>query len=133
MEEEVERWSKQAKADLKSAKNSLKRGSKMRKKNAIIRELGKFKGKLSSDIPLRKMILFGSMATGRAHKDSDIDLILVSDKFRGKKSFRRSIGFYKYWDLDYPVDFLCYTPEEFNKLKNQISIVREAIRKGIEI
>ena len=79
------------------------------------------------------MILFGSMATGRAHKDSDIDLILVSDKFRGKKSFRRSIGFYKYWDLDYPVDFLCYTPEEFNKLKNQISIVREAVRKGIEI
>jgi len=105
----------------------------MRKKNAIIRELSKFKGRLSSDIPLRKMILFGSMATGRAHKDSDIDLILVSDKFRGKKSFRRSIGFYKYWDLDYPVDFLCYTPEEFNKLKNQISIVREAVRKGIEI
>ena len=116
MKEEIKRWSKQANADI-----------------GLIKELAKFKRKLSSDIPLSKMILFGSTATGRAHRDSDIDLILVSEKFRGQKSFKRSIGFYKYWDLDYPVDFLCYTPEEFNKLKRQITIVSEAARKGIEI
>ena len=40
---------------------------------------------------------------------------------------------YDYWNLNYPVDFLCYTPKEFNKLKNQITIVREAVRDGIEI
>ncbi len=28
-----------------------------------------------------KVLLFGSMATGHAHEDSDIDLLLVSDKF----------------------------------------------------
>ena len=105
----------------------------MRKKNAIVGELNKFKKQLSLNIPIKKMILFGSLAKGRYHKDSDIDLIIVSDKFRGKKSFKRSIGFYKYWDSDYPVDFLCYTPEEFNKLKRQITIVREAVREGIEI
>ena len=40
---------------------------------------------------------------------------------------------YDYWSLKYPVDFLCYTPEEFNKLKKQITIVREAVENGIEI
>lgn len=105
----------------------------MHKRDNLINELSEFKKNLSADMPLKKMILFGSMATGRTHKDSDIDLILVSHKFRGKKSFKRSIGFYKYWNLDYPVDFLCYTPEEFDKLKKQVTIVREAVKKGVEI
>jgi hypothetical protein len=40
---------------------------------------------------------------------------------------------YDFWDLNYPVDFLCYTPEEFNKLKKEVSIVSEALKEGIEI
>ena len=105
----------------------------MHKKNGLIEELNLFKKKLSVKVPIDRMILFGSIAKGKGHKDSDIDLIMVSHKFRGKKSFKRSLGFYKHWNLDYPVDFLCYTPEEFNKLKKQITIVREAVKKGIEI
>jgi len=33
----------------------------------------------------------------------------------------------------YPVDFLCYTPEEFEKLRKRISIVSVALKTGIEI
>jgi len=40
---------------------------------------------------------------------------------------------YDYWELDLPVDFLCYTPKEFDKLKNKITIVKEAVENGIEI
>ncbi len=102
-----------------------------RKKN--IDQLKEFKEEVSKDIKLNKMILFGSRATGKATRYSDFDLILVSPSFRRKKSFQRGIGLYKHWHLDYPVDFLCYTPEEFNKLKKQITIVREAVKEGIEI
>ena len=105
----------------------------MHKKNDIIVRLNQFKKVLSMSIPIDKMILFGSIAKEKAHRDSDIDLIIVSQKFRRKKSFKRSLGFYKYWNIDYPVDFLCYTPEEFNKLKKQVTIVREAVKEGIEI
>jgi hypothetical protein len=31
------------------------------------------------------------------------------------------------------VDFICYTPEEFEKLKKEVSIVSEAFKEGIEI
>jgi hypothetical protein len=37
------------------------------------------------------------------------------------------------WTMDYPVDFLCYTPEEFEEKRSEISIVRHAINEGIAI
>jgi len=102
-------------------------------KKEHINNLKEFKKKLSKLISINKMILFGSRAYGTPKEWSDFDLMIVSTDFRKKVSFRRSLGFYKYWDLDYPVDFLCYTPEEFNKLKKQITIVKEAVKRGIEI
>ncbi|MBI4147276.1 nucleotidyltransferase domain-containing protein [Candidatus Woesearchaeota archaeon] len=102
-----------------------------RRKN--IDKLKDFKKAVSKEIKLNKMILFGSRAKGKPTRYSDFDLILVSPSFRRKKSFNRPIGLHKYWHLDYPVDFLCYTPREFNRLKKQITIVREAVKEGIEI
>ena len=95
--------------------------------------LKKFKEELSNNVPIEKMILFGSRAYGKPHRWSDFDLIIVSKKFRNLDTLKRSLGFYDYWKLNYPVDFLCYTPEEFNKLKKQVTIVREAVKEGIEI
>jgi predicted nucleotidyltransferase len=92
-----------------------------------------FKEKLSKKIPIKKMILFGSRANGKVHEWSDFDIIIVSDKFKDKKSFKRGIGFYNYWKENYPVDFLCYTPEEFENLKKKITIVKTAVEEGIEI
>lgn len=102
-------------------------------KTAIVKQLKNYKNSLSKGVPINKIILFGSMAKGSFHTDSDIDLIVVSPKFRGLNFFQRGAKMYDYWDLNYPVDFLCYTPEEFNKLKKQITILREAVENGIEI
>lgn len=93
----------------------------------------RFKKRLSDKISVKKLILFGSRAKGKIHKWSDFDIVVVSDNFKGKKSFERGIGFYNYWEENYPVDFLCLTPNEFDKLKNRVTIVREAVKEGIEI
>ncbi|MBI3035899.1 nucleotidyltransferase domain-containing protein [Candidatus Woesearchaeota archaeon] len=100
-----------------------------KKKSKLINELKKFKRQNN----IEKMYLFGSRVSGRTHKWSDVDLIVVSKIFRGKNITNRSSDLYMKWDLNYPVDFLCYAPEEFNKLKKQITIVREAIINGVEI
>ncbi len=109
----------------------------MDKGKNVIKAITKFKQNISKKIDIQKIILFGSYARGDYTKNSDIDLIIVSSNFKRKKFVKRSWGFYKFWHLDpeikYPVDFLCYTPEEFKKLKKQVSIVSEAIREGIEI
>jgi len=105
----------------------------MDNKKNIIKKLHKFRKKLKEKLQIEKIIFFGSRTNGKFNEDSDIDLIIVSKDFKGKKFRSRAIGFYDYWDLDYPVDFLCYTPEEFNRLKKQITIVKEAVREGIKI
>ena len=105
----------------------------MAKKENIKKELKEFKKKLSNRIKIDRMIFFGSLAKGRGHKYSDVDLVIISPQFRGKEFRDRSLGFYKYWNLNLPFDFLCYTPAEFNKLKKQITIVREAVKEGIVI
>lgn len=79
------------------------------------------------------MILFGSRARGRAHQDSDVDLLLVSERFRRKGAIERAYPLYLKWGLDYPVDFLCYTPEEFRELLKRPSLVRVALDEGITI
>ena len=102
-------------------------------KNKIIDDLKKFKEKISKDYEIEKFIFFGSRSVGKPNKDSDVDIMLVSRNFNGKSVLKRSPELYLKWDLEYSVDFLCYTPEEFDNLRNKITIVREAARKGIEI
>lgn len=82
---------------------------------------------------VERAILFGSFARGEAKEDSDLDLILVSREFEGKSALKRAVPFYINWDLGYPVDFICYTPGEFEDLKKKVSLVREALEEGIEI
>ena len=105
----------------------------MDKRQGLVRRLKNFKELVNNEIPIQKILLFGSFARGKTHKWSDVDLIIVSSKFYGEKTYKRARRLYDYWNLNYPVDFLCYTPEEFNKLKKQVTIVREAVNKGIEI
>jgi len=105
----------------------------MGEKINIAAALSEFKDKLSKKIKVQKMILFGSYATGNYTKDSDIDLLIVSPDFNDKRFTKRSIGFYKHWSLDLPVDYICYTPSEFDKLKKRISLVSTALKEGIVI
>ena len=98
----------------------------------LIKKLKEFKQRIEKKYDIDLIILFGSRVKGKIRENSDVDLIIVG-RFKGKNSLKRAPDLHLEWDLDLPVDFLCYTPEEFNKLKKQISIVREAVKNGIEI
>ena len=98
-----------------------------------LKKLSEFKRLLGKKLDINHMVLFGSRARGNFREDSDFDLIVVSDAFEGKKSFRRAIGFYEYWNIDSPVDFICLTNEELEKKKNEIGIIRQALKEGVVI
>ena len=101
-----------------------------RKSISLIKE---FIDKLKKDYKVEKIVFFGSRATGKAHKDSDIDLIIVSDDFNGMNRIERGARMYDYWPWLIPVDFLCYTSKEFNILQKRVSIVKEALNEGIVV
>ena len=66
------------------------------------------------------------------YRDVD-EVVRVLDESVGVKKVRRAVALYDYWTYKYPVDFLCYTPEEFDKLKGRVGIVSQAVKEGIEI
>ena len=88
---------------------------------------------LKSKFNPTSVIVFGSRARGEGGEHSDIDVVVVSESFRGIPFLKRMPallrlikGFGKH------IDFLCYTEEEFERIKVTSSIVRDAVREGIE-
>ena len=105
----------------------------MDKRTSLKKELNGFVKKISVKYSLEQMYLFGSRARGRAKKWSDVDLLLVSKAFQGKKSLKRAPPLNMAWDLEYPVDFICLTPKEFEAKKKEFGIVQEVLKHGIRL
>ena len=67
---------------------------------AISRELSLFISRVTADLPIRQIILFGSFAKNNGRYDSDIDLLMVGDfKINAIKDPTR-ILYDKYHDLE---------------------------------
>lgn len=84
-------------------------------------------------IRIERAILFGSRARGEAGPHSDVDLMLVSPSFEGKTLSQRAAPLHLAWDLDVPVDFVCYAPSESERLRRRVSLVRVALEEGVEV
>jgi predicted nucleotidyltransferase len=79
------------------------------------------------------LILFGSRAEGRATVDSDYDFVAVSPDFAGLPFLKRLSDLYELWHADVGVDVPCYTPAEFEALRCEPTIVRDAAEPGVAL
>ena len=83
-------------------------------------------------LTISKIILFGSRAKGGATAESDIDIVIVSDDFRGKDIFKR-VELIKKAEVStikkfiVPIDIVLLTPEE---LENRSSLIAGYARAG---
>lgn len=93
----------------------------------------KFAEKLREQFPDAEIFLFGSRARGENLFESDFDFIIVSDFFKDINFYKRIPLIYDIWDEEYDIEPLCYTRKEFEKKKNQLSIVNEALKDSITI
>ena len=77
----------------------------------------------------QKLILFGSLVSGRVEETSDIDLVIIKET---NKKFTDRIG--EVIEICQPkmaADLIVYTPKEFlNLQKSEDFIKREIIDKG---
>ncbi|MDR3109490.1 MAG: nucleotidyltransferase domain-containing protein [Planctomycetaceae bacterium] len=78
----------------------------------------------SSELPLAKIVLFGSYAAGIANKDSDIDLMIIVDNDDEMKSHAEDMQRYlSLWRLirsinyEYAIDMKVYSHKEFERAK----------------
>lgn len=103
-------------------------------KPEIIELVRDFKEKAQKKYKIQKIILFGSQATGDTKQWSDIDLLIVSDKSKKRADFMSKL--FAEWHLVqkriHPVDFVCFTKEEFDRLSKHVTIVKQALEEGLE-
>jgi predicted nucleotidyltransferase len=88
---------------------------------------------LLSECKAEKVIVFGSRAAGKPTVESDIDVVVISDYFDSIPILKRMPLLLKKFPFPKHVDYICYTPEEFEKLKTSSTIIIEALEYGLRI
>ena len=98
-------------------------------KNAVLDIIVIFKDALESQgIHVKKIILFGSFATGTFNEESDIDLVIISDDFTGKDYWKRiDILSEAIYEVFKPIEAIAMTPEEW---ENRESVIVDYAEHG---
>ncbi|MDZ7292884.1 MAG: nucleotidyltransferase domain-containing protein [candidate division KSB1 bacterium] len=76
-----------------------------------------------------KVLIFGSRIKGAATPDSDLDVIIVSDHFTKIPFIKRMALLLTKARFPKHVDYLCYTPEEFERIQISSAIIQQALQE----
>lgn len=85
------------------------------------------------NIGAEEAILFGSRARGDALETSDVDIIIIDDKFADMPFPRQLIYLSRHWTLSYFLEALPYTHAEFERLSKTRGVIVDALKNGIRI
>ncbi len=81
-------------------------------------------------LPIQSAWLYGSYAKGNPHEWSDIDLCIVSKKFRDPYKAMQYLWLKRIEDIGLTIEPVGYTPKDF---KEGSSLISEIKKYGIEI
>ncbi len=105
-------------------------------KKKVLEVIENYRQNLEGKIKVEKIILFGSNAQDKAHRDSDIDLIIISPQFKKMDFIKRLILLSKLrrgMKKTAPMDIFGYTSKEFEKLSKGSIVLGEAKKEGVVI
>ena len=95
----------------------------------FINSVSTFRTHSITRMKVEKAYLFGSYARGKAHKESDIDLAIVSSSFSGN-SFSENVALGKLTlGINTRIEPIGFTPKDFDELM----FAKEIKKIGIEI
>jgi len=111
------------------AKMELDTATATRRKEALEGELHRIVATLVEEYKPEKVILFGSLATGRIHEWSDIDLLIVKET--GTRRLYRRAEALKGIERNVPIDLIILTPEEVRLLCDEKALfIKYVLEKG---
>ena len=99
------------------------------RKEALEEELRRIIAILVEKYQPEKIILFGSLATGRIHEWSDIDLLIIKET-KTKRFYRRAQAL-RGIKRNVPIDAIILTPNEVRFLSHEGSLfIKDILEKG---
>jgi uncharacterized protein len=85
----------------------------------------------SRGFPIRRVVLYGSVAQGTAGDESDIDIAVVADPFGSSQTEEGGDILLASKDIDLRIETVCLHPEDFSA--PFFTLAREIERTGIEV
>jgi predicted nucleotidyltransferase len=99
-------------------------------KRLIVDIVAKYADAVNKEIKVDKIILYGSYSKGNPHKDSDIDVAVISPDFTGDKIEDRLHLMKCRWNIDLRIEPMPFRPEDFVP---DDPFVKEIMETGIEV
>ncbi|MEM4444117.1 MAG: nucleotidyltransferase domain-containing protein [Thermofilum sp.] len=97
------------------------------------RELLAFLKRLRDELDVSEVYLFGSRVYGTPLADSDLDMVVVSEKFKERSFIENMELLSRLWDGSFTLEMFPYTPEQLEKYKGGKVVVTEALEKGVKL
>jgi len=91
--------------------------SKMAQKipQAVTKAIKDYIDVIRQDMPVEKVIIYGSHARGAAKFDSDIDIAVISNRFGKNPQKEGQYLFRKLWEVEHSnIEPIGYSPEDFD-------------------
>lgn len=82
---------------------------------------------------VRHAIFFGSRERGDARPHSDVNLILLDERFRGQRLSKLLQELQRHWKIDFQPEMLPVSPEEFEEMREWNPLAREAAERGLHL
>lgn len=102
----------------------------------VRRALSEFTSRLlGKGLRVNSVILIGSRARGDWLKESDVDILVISDDFTGLKFYEREELISKEWDYLLPLEPWCYTRSEMEEAitsRPRIDVI-DALEYGVVV
>ena len=102
----------------------------MKKDNIILNFKKNILPRIIKEYNPKEVIIFGSRIKGTSTLNSDLDVIIVSKSFQDTPFIERMPLLLKKFDFPRHLDYICYTPEEFERMKDTSSLIIDALEYG---
>ena len=97
------------------------------------KELVKLLKKLKDELKVEEVHIFGSRVYGTPLKESDIDILIVSEEFKNKSFIENMIRVNMLLDGNLDIEIFPYTREDIIRYKGKKVVITEALEKGLKI
>jgi predicted nucleotidyltransferase len=108
-------------------KMAIRLGLAEKRKEVLQKELERILP-LIINLGVKKIILFGSLSSGKVHRSSDIDLLIVRES--NQRFLDRLDDLYRTIKPNYGIDFFVYNPEEFEEMSLTNRFLKKAVKEG---
>jgi len=89
--------------------------------------------RIRAELEPQQFWLFGSRVSGHPDPWSDIDVLVISQRFQGMRVLDRLELFGQHAQSHRHVDALCFTPEEYEYQIDQPTLVAEIVKHGLGV